>query len=1602
MEHVRRQMALLQQQTLLSTDQVGQQMSWLRQQMHSLVTQVSSQGQDQAENDTAWELDALQRQLQQSMSVLQFLEDKLYMVQQNMHQQPVPPQVPPPAAPFPYGMPFPPTSPFPFGVPGALEPLPAGIKPPVPGRGLKEQPRPLRSAPPRSAAAPVRPGPLKSRLPAAASSLPVLQQQPPNGQHQQATRPKPARTFWKSIGPLRPSDQLAKSLKEPSAYDFFSAKAHADIEADNPGTALSDVADKLRELWDHATPQQKKPFEEMARAERERMRAQQARWITSHAHTNGSSQPAEKLTSKAGQASKPDTTPRHAAPQTHAENEMVGGAAAPGGRTASAASPSAPSLAQTAPLTAFQLFSAARYPEVLRQNSSLLNLTQPDTPSAGAAHILGAQWNVSSKEEKEHWHAEAKKQLLKAAGEAEGMDSEEDDKDCVATESEDNNEPGGPSGMQDAGCPSLDELYNEVVQPHGPHMRTRQVMSNGRQRFISPAMLQKTYCFPRDKAAKYLNVSVNLLKRICRDNHIERWPYRKLQSLDHLIKNAQEQASADPKGAKEIIDELQRLKLEIYANPDLELDDRVKKLRQVNYKNDYRQRCHSDRHEHPGRNSRKQPPPPADMEGAMVAAFASMQEQDQELDQMQDDEQQDEKEEQHEQCMQHEQEQAWEREHGELQQQLLLQQGHQEEQQQQEAQQQEEEAQRQEQEEQQQEQEEQRQKQEEQRQQQELQQQQQQQQSQGKGDERQGQPLCRGSKPVPGPGCNLQDFQASAEQGLFGVPQAAQHQQQKEHRSSSPPTRAPGNASLRSRNTSKGSINRSRTPSFDGTSSSLALGKQGGAVPSAADEILPRAGSGVPGHSSFQSTLQGTFGGDFVSEDGCIDGQPYEPEMVIRLNTGGEERTLKRSMLARVFHLPIQAAADSLNMGQTWLKKICRDFAIERWPYRKLQSLDHLIRSVEEQSISDPVGANDIIRELRQIKKEIYSNPDAKLDDKIKRLRQANYKLEYKQRHNDSSPMTLGNGAGGGGTSGPIEKQRSQQPGGASLQYAMAQAHAQLLVKKREQEAALGGPLQEASAMLKQGKMPTMEQLQVLMQYQQQQQRQQEPQQQNQVPASEQQWQQQQLMDPQGLPVQLPPQPVESGPGQELLKQLGLPGMEVGRAVPGQPQLGMPNPLLAGCPPQVPQLDQEALLKSLLGGLSSPAAGGFAPLAPDLLQGVLAPLPTGSDAQPQQPAAAAAAAAAAQPGSSSNSSSQWAALGLPLSTQDLLQPTAAVQPPLQGQGKVKGEAVPLQVPESLQPLLASLQPLSQQQQQQQQQGEGSTVPQKGMRSRRRRRQLPLPFLVQNILGKGAFAHASAGEEEQRLQSQQPQQRQQQQQQHQEQPYANASIASPALPCHEARPLQGEGFNLVPSTKVQCGRTAPSEPPLSHQPPPPQSVDSSDAGGLGVVNMHAADRLQGAGAPQHQGSLLSQLPASSQEAVPIAPAALPQPSFEVPKNEGSDPFPWAPASLLPQLENEGQEGIYGTRQVADLLQQQQQQQQQQEEDELLGLFIQDPPEHQQPQQGVKRSRESDGVGAGAAEAAKHYTGKTASVGGGEREHAWGSSKHARIDAAHLLL
>lgn len=57
---------------------------------------------------------------------------------------------------------------------------------------------------------------------------------------------------------------------------------------------------------------------------------------------------------------------------------------------------------------------------------------------------------------------------------------------------------------------------------------------------ITKEMLQLKYLLPIKKAADELGLGVTLLKRLCRMYHIDRWPQRKLASLDKLIQPFQE------------------------------------------------------------------------------------------------------------------------------------------------------------------------------------------------------------------------------------------------------------------------------------------------------------------------------------------------------------------------------------------------------------------------------------------------------------------------------------------------------------------------------------------------------------------------------------------------------------------------------------------------------------------------------------------------------------------------------------------------------------------------------------------------------------------------------------------------------------------------------------------------------------------------------------------------------------------------------------------------------------------------------------------------------------------------------------------------------
>ncbi|KAF5827988.1 hypothetical protein DUNSADRAFT_18384 [Dunaliella salina] len=160
------------------------------------------------------------------------------------------------------------------------------------------------------------------------------------------------------------------------------------------------------------------------------------------------------------------------------------------------------------------------------------------------------------------------------------------------------------------------------------------------------------------------------------------------------------------------------------------------------------------------------------------------------------------------------------------------------------------------------------------------------------------------------------------------------------------------------------------------------------------DKVIDNHCSTEPLESSFTSAEEDETGDRSKSAHGT-----YQESRRLRPAVAdGEERVLTKDALQSVYHLPINEAAAQLQVGVTVLKKFCRQHNVGRWPYRKLLSVDKLVRSVEEQSEQNPAGANYIIRELGLLKQEIYNDPEVQLDGKIKKLRQSNFKMQYKQR----------------------------------------------------------------------------------------------------------------------------------------------------------------------------------------------------------------------------------------------------------------------------------------------------------------------------------------------------------------------------------------------------------------------------------------------------------------------------------------------------------------------------------------------------------------------------------------------------------------------------
>ncbi|KAI3973566.1 hypothetical protein MKW92_033292 [Papaver armeniacum] len=102
------------------------------------------------------------------------------------------------------------------------------------------------------------------------------------------------------------------------------------------------------------------------------------------------------------------------------------------------------------------------------------------------------------------------------------------------------------------------------------------------------------------------------------------------------------------------------------------------------------------------------------------------------------------------------------------------------------------------------------------------------------------------------------------------------------------------------------------------------------------------------------------------------DARPLKPDLGIQRQRSKE---ITLSDLTRWFHAPETTAATELQLSLTVIKNKCREFGVERWPYRTVESYNKKISTLEEsirEGTSKP-NANRQIENLRKKLEDIYA-----------------------------------------------------------------------------------------------------------------------------------------------------------------------------------------------------------------------------------------------------------------------------------------------------------------------------------------------------------------------------------------------------------------------------------------------------------------------------------------------------------------------------------------------------------------------------------------------------------------------------------------------------
>ena len=101
---------------------------------------------------------------------------------------------------------------------------------------------------------------------------------------------------------------------------------------------------------------------------------------------------------------------------------------------------------------------------------------------------------------------------------------------------------------------------------------------------------------------------------------------------------------------------------------------------------------------------------------------------------------------------------------------------------------------------------------------------------------------------------------------------------------------------------------------------------------------------------------------------------------------------ITRDDLASLFHLPAELACRELGIGLTVLKRRAREVGIQRWPFRKMKSLERLIEHVVS-VVAEPEARST---ELMGVKADLVDGIIADVDQNTKRQLQASFKAKWR------------------------------------------------------------------------------------------------------------------------------------------------------------------------------------------------------------------------------------------------------------------------------------------------------------------------------------------------------------------------------------------------------------------------------------------------------------------------------------------------------------------------------------------------------------------------------------------------------------------------------